>query len=190
MIESPANLGTPKKRRHRHLLAMIKPNPYSLHGPPPMNWPASHRFWSSFIAVELAIEPGPRSGLIRKKRMAVLDSARPGRGQASQRGWLSCLLCCLRRAPRQGSPSVSHVSHVSNHIKNLKLQHHRHRRFPPIAPRTREIEQTSNQIAIMVKPTEKRVYFTCHAQSEHEYVLVFILHLYVFSHPDQLRLDL
>ena len=107
MIESPANLGTPKKRRHRHLPAMIKPNPYSLHGPPPMNWPASHRFWSSFIAVELAIEPGPRSGLIRKKRMAVLGSARPGRGQASQRGWLSCLLCCLRRAPRQGSPSVS-----------------------------------------------------------------------------------
>ena len=33
----------------------------------------------------------------------------------------------------------------------------------------------------MVKPTEKRVYFTCHAQSEHEYVLVFIFHPYVFS---------
>ncbi len=42
----------------------------------------------------------------------------------------------------------------------------------------------------MVKPTEKRVYFTRHAQSEHEYVLVFILHPYDFSRPDQLCLDL
>ena len=35
----------------------------------------------------------------------------------------------------------------------------------------------------MVKPTEKRVYFTRHAQSEHEYVLVFILHPHLFFLP-------
>ena len=41
----------------------------------------SHRLWPSFVAVELAIELAPFSGLSRKNKTVVLGSARPGRSR-------------------------------------------------------------------------------------------------------------
>jgi len=88
---------------------------------PPVNWPDSHRPWSSFVAIELAIEPGPCSSLTRKRRRAA------GLGQTRKRAAsnfkipLSLRLVELSPRPRMAPRLSPHVSHVSTHLKNLKL---------------------------------------------------------------------
>ena len=108
---------------------------------PPVNWPDSHRPWSSFVAIELAIEPGPCSSLTRKRRRAA------GLGQTRKRAAsnfkipLSLRLVELsprpRMAPRQGSPSVSARLARLHPFKKLKTFNTTATAdFPPIAPRT------------------------------------------------------